>query len=274
MDVKEKEMVKTVLLFSGGLDSTLVAKIFKPDVLLYCTFGHYYQENELNAIQKLMDRDEGMRNRFVIDGSLSLSTWQRKDEVIPLRNLLAICVASRYGDLIWMGMLANEASTDKTPHFCHLAKDVLNECYQESGWCEGRHILIGSPVSTLTKTQLVALALTKGLKYEDWKDSISCFGDSGRCGKCKACFKRWMAHILNGIPDKYDNHPMDGEYIKELIQLMRDGKYTGLRAIENAVILKWIMPTEDCSFKLSKEEMVEADRRLEQMYKGNFGVNA
>lgn len=267
---KELKKDKKVLLMSGGLDSTLIAKLFKPDVMVYCCFGHAYESREKVAVAKLFAK-EISEGTLIFDHSLDLKKWEREDSVIPLRNFLAASVASRYGDTIWMGFLKGELATDKSKQFLYLSMALMNECYKKSDWCEGRDIYIESPVQHLTKVQLVAYALKNGLKYEDWKDSISCFGESGHCGVCRACFKRDMAHKLNGLLEEYDTRPLLSDYAKETFKNLCDGKYSGIRMIETALYLSNYYRINITDLR---DEANEFCTKLEEMKKGNFTVNA
>ena len=51
--MKEKQIDKKVLLYSGGMDSFLAAHFWQPDFLLYCDVAHKYRDKELLTMEKI-----------------------------------------------------------------------------------------------------------------------------------------------------------------------------------------------------------------------------
>ena len=86
---------KKVLLYSGGMDSWLIDKIWKPDVKLYVDMGTKYSQEEI----KRLPAD-------VVVEKLDLSKWEREDKIIPLRNMYLIGIATNYGNEICLGATA------------------------------------------------------------------------------------------------------------------------------------------------------------------------
>lgn len=265
--VKEKKIEKTVLLFSGGLDSYLVYKLFNPDVLLYVACNHKYQSRELRAI-----KDLNLNKKIIVDYSLDLEKWERVDAIVPLRNLLFSAVASRYGDVIWMGALAGEINWDKSKQFMALAGLTMSHCYNQSYWNEGRVVYVESPVVHLTKTQLLAQACKVGIPVNEFSKTVSCYHKDGFCGECSSCFKRWIACTLNGIVEKYKVNPGSGVQASIAIAKLIDKTYTGLRAIETATALSYVREKTVAWPKEIKDEVI---RRVTAMKtNGDFTVNA
>lgn len=266
MDPKDKSIAKRVLLFSGGLDSYLVHRLFKPEVLLYVGCNHKYQDREEKAIKDLK-LDKVVKR----DLSLDLQRWERTDAIIPLRNMLFAAVASRYGDTIWMGSLRGEINWDKTDEFYWLTSAAMSHCYNASYWSEGRVIKVESPVQHLTKAQLIARAIKEGINPKDWSKTVSCYDSRGFCGQCSSCFKRWVAHTLNGITEKYKVDPLESRESQLALEKVREGTYTGIRAIETATAIchaKKIWP-------VGKPEVVqEVAKRIFSMRNEDFSCNA
>lgn len=88
---------KKVLLYSGGMDSWLIDKIWKPDVKLYVDMGTKYSQEEI----KRLPAD-------VVVEKLDLSKWEREDKIIPLRNMYLIGIATNYGNEICLGATAGD----------------------------------------------------------------------------------------------------------------------------------------------------------------------
>ena len=79
-----------VLLYSGGMDSWLIDKLWKPDVKLCVNMHTKYSAQEIKNLPE-----------DVIIEELDLSKWERPDAIIPLRNLYLVMLASNYGDEIY-----------------------------------------------------------------------------------------------------------------------------------------------------------------------------
>lgn len=261
----DKKINKKVLLFSGGLDSYLTYRLFKPDVLLYCACGHMYQSRELKAIKDLKLPVE-------VDYTLDLEKWERKDAIIPLRNLLFAAVASRYGDIVWLGALMDEINPDKSQHFMHAAGLAMTKSYEKSYWSEGREVYVESPVKFYTKARLIYTALQSGIKQEEWAKTVSCYSKQGFCGECSSCFKRWVAHTLNGLHEVYEKHPINSTVSMTAIGKVVKGTYTGIRAEEIATAIAYYSKKE---IKWPNKEL--RDRvipRVEKMKTGVFEIPA
>ena len=54
---RERARLKSVLLFSGGMDSVIFDKLLNPDILLYIPTGPVYEEIETQKINQLADEN-------------------------------------------------------------------------------------------------------------------------------------------------------------------------------------------------------------------------
>lgn len=126
------------------------------------------------------------------------------DGHIPLRNLHLVTIAATYSDRIVLGALKGESSPDKSDAFLRAASAALTEASQ------GRKIRVEAPLKRWTKTQLVS-RLIKEVGFEEASLLIastrSCYAPAGRCGRCMACFRRWVALASNGIHEAHDSPP-------------------------------------------------------------------
>lgn len=185
-------MGKTVLLYSGGMDSWLIDKILKPDVKLYVNVNSRYAKAEVEKLPK----DVKVVN-------LDLSEWEREDAIIPLRNLYFVMVAANYGDNIVLGATAGDRVLDKSHAFATKASLMLSYLYQEQHWTNKRDIRVLLPFKDFTKTQLVEeYASQGGDLLEAWQNSFSCYNptENGReCWHCKPCYRKFVAFWMNGF---------------------------------------------------------------------------
>jgi 7-cyano-7-deazaguanine synthase in queuosine biosynthesis len=211
---KKKE--KTVLLYSGGLDSFIAAKLLKPDVLLYIKTGCRYETKELKKL-KLAEKELGWKIKYV-DGSF-LKTFEQNNGHIPLRNLFFTQIASLYGDVVYLIGLKGELSKDKNTRFKNKTNNLLNYLFNDKMDENFKKIRIELPFKSLTKTQLIKLYLNNGFDVDDLERyTVSCYHEKyNACGKCNACFRRWVAETLNGIERKYEYNLI--KYIKSEIKI-------------------------------------------------------
>ena len=114
--------MKKILLYSGGMDSWLIDKIWKPDKKVYINMHTRYSEQE---IHKIKARNEDVE---IID--FPLGQWERDDKIIPLRNLylvMAICNYTGNEDVdICLGATAGDRVLDKSIGFTERVNDLLN----------------------------------------------------------------------------------------------------------------------------------------------------
>lgn len=209
---------KSVLLFSGGLDSVLSYFYTKPDYILYCKIGHRYEKHELAIIEKLCQVYPDFRERLVFDDRLFLGDIERSDAIIPLRNLFFISIASLYADTIFIGALSGEINGDKSVEFKNKLTNTLIKCYEKSYWSEGRDISVKYPVGSFTKAELVAHYLQNGGDIDLIKLTSSCYDpiDDMPCGICSACVKRYIALKINNISENTFYQVKDSRYLKEM----------------------------------------------------------
>jgi len=177
------------LLFSGGLDSVMAWHLLDHPQAIYVKLGHKYQDRELATIERL-----GI-STIVIDGP-QVGYLEERDGHIPHRNLLLISTVAALGyDTIYIGALAGEASPDKQPRFYRALERAL--------WAsEQGPVKIVAPLQRWTKSEALRRTL---LAHPGARDlllaSRSCYGESDEpCGRCQACFRRWVALKLNDLP--------------------------------------------------------------------------
>lgn len=185
-----------VILVSGGLDSTLVAKLGDEEGIplfpLFINYGQRAYLKELEACKRAMT-DLGLPHPQIADlsgyGQLIRSglTDQNKriveDAFTPGRNMLFLLTAAAYAyqvgaDAISIGLLheINSIFPDQTQNFIREAEDILSLCL-------GKRIKILTPLSQFQKRDVVILAEQKGIK-----NTYSChLGEPEPCGTCIAC---------------------------------------------------------------------------------------
>ena len=209
---------KKVLLYSGGMDSWLIDKIWKPDIKLYLDMNTAYSQDEIKRLPS-----------DVIVNKLDLSMWEREDKIIPLRNMYMIGIATNYGDEICLGATAGDRVLDKSLEFAELYKPLLDYLYQKQHWTEQRVIDINLDFKKHTKAELVRIYIEQGGSIEEAvSSSFSCYEpiNGKECWGCKPCFRKFIAFALNGYSFPQEVIDRNISYIrKEILPQIESGSY-------------------------------------------------
>lgn len=205
--------MKKVLLYSGGMDSWLMSKLWKPDIKLYVDMKTRYSENELARICKEPDVQ-------VVE--FPLGRWERKDAIIPLRNLylaMVACNVTGSEDVeILIGATAGDRVLDKSPAFVAKATDLLSYLYTPQHWIpEGKKVKVCIDYKQYTKTDLLKMFKKQGGDLEEaFTHSFSCYNpvDGHECWHCKPCFRKFTAFSEAGYEFSDDVARTVCSYIK------------------------------------------------------------
>lgn len=204
------------ILFSGGLDSAIMkryAELKYPEAtidLLYVDLGHDYAYKELATLPEstpIIKFDlPSAKNPQGKEGSNSGNI------IIPGRNLLLAIIAActNMPDEIWMGALMGEihdGSTDKNIPFRNKLNDVLT--YVFSPFEKQPKLVFPFVDDNMGKLEITIWALQNGFSPTQLMETSSCLsGESGRCGTCVVCARRWGIFKQLGFEEKYNSHPV------------------------------------------------------------------
>jgi 7-cyano-7-deazaguanine synthase in queuosine biosynthesis len=214
-----------VLLFSGGMDSFIAWHYLGKPKCVYFDIGLPICKEEIRVIEEL-----GVP--ITIDTSVNLVDREEEGDskFIPSRNLYYAMLACKYGDVIYMGGLKDDNVNDKNP-------DIFRDFSSLLTIMHNRTIQVKSPFWDMTKADIVKWYMKN---VNDVTDALvetgSCYDlIEGRnyCGKCRCCFRKWVALWVNGIKLNYYNRNLMAEYLKAA----RAGKYVEQR---NENIIKTI----------------------------------
>lgn len=211
--------MKKILLYSGGMDSWLIDKIYKPDLKIYVDMNTKYSSNEINKLS----------NDVTILDFPFLGQFERKDNIIPMRNLYLVMIASSFADTIFktesieicLGATNGDRVLDKSQDFCDKTNILLNYLYSPQHWIKnGKNVRISVDFKEFTKTELLNMYLNQGGDIEEaFKSSFSCYNPKKgkECWKCKPCFRKFVSFALNGY--KFDKKTKETclKYILEQI---------------------------------------------------------
>ena len=202
---------KKVLLYSGGMDSWLIDKLWKPDVKIYIdTEGSYSAEE----ISRLPDDVQIVK--------LPIGIYEQESKFVPLRNLYFLMIASNYGNNLCLGATAGDwGSKDKTPEFFAKAEDIMNYCLsKQSKVAESKHIHIETKYLYMSKNELTRDYLELGGTVEElYNGSFSCFTpvDNEPCFHCKPCFRKYVCLAYYGYPFTLEQRQKMYDFIRKEI---------------------------------------------------------
>ena len=181
--------MKKVLLYSSGMDSWLIDKLWKPDVKLFIRLHTPSNEVEYERIKN---------DKSVTIKEFDLSEFEdRETFFLPLRNLHLVTLASHYGDMICLGSVAYSIHKDNNETFKFLSESVINYLLLESN----RRISIVMPYWNKSKTELLSDYLKQGGDIEKaYKETFSCYKPEGEkeCMNCLSCISKFVAFYNNG----------------------------------------------------------------------------
>ncbi|WP_233854230.1 7-cyano-7-deazaguanine synthase [Paraburkholderia sp. HD33-4] len=239
---REQWRGKSVLLFSGGMDSLCMSRLLTPDILLCVDSDTPYSRRERQCIEQLIDTGDIDGARVIkLDGVLRLSRFERDDAIVPNRNAHLVLLASHYGETVFIGAVSGDRSTDKDDAFCALMSTLLDHMWQEQHWTERRTFNVAVPFKRITKTRMVAQYLARGGTPASLLRSFSCYeGGVHHCGQCKPCFRKWVALTNNDIElsaGYFTHNPWEAGWLPETMNALRAGTWRGAedREILNAL---------------------------------------
>ena len=185
-----------VTLVSGGLDSTLVAKMAQEEGLrqypLFINYGQRSRDREWAACRKAMaalslpapiEMDLAGFGTLIRSGLTDPSLHIIDDAFTPGRNMLFLLTAAAYAyqknaDAISIGLLHESTSLfpDQTSKFLNDAEKMIDRCM-------GKRINVLAPLASFKKAEVITLAEQKGIQ-----NTYSChMGEETACGNCIAC---------------------------------------------------------------------------------------
>ena len=217
--------MKALVLFSGGLDSTVLATQMKRDAeetrLLSINYGqrHAKELNHSQRVAKHLDLPHEILNlsqlgailggSSLTDKSLAIPEGHYAEEsmkstVVPNRNMILLALAGGHALSLGFDTIAYAAHAgdhtiypDCRPAFA----DAMDRAFGLADW---NTLSLHRPFVDMTKSDLVSLgAELDAPLHLTW----SCYaGNEIHCGKCGTCVERKEAFALAKIPDptKYE----------------------------------------------------------------------
>lgn len=229
--------MKKIAVMVSGIDSFISYRLAKKErvdceiIPIYVHCGHDYAEKELKALMKLIPELTVVHTTLVSVKLDNVPTIDKQE--IFGRNLLIAFYGSLLGDEVWISALETEMSVfavpDKRPEFFSLTSALLTLVMKN----KRNETIIKTPVSEYTKSDLIAMALDKGLVTKDELKTIpSCYHPTlHSCGECGTCAKRAIAFVNNGIEEETSTNPFESKYmlarLADMLYEKRSEEYSG-----------------------------------------------
>ena len=198
-----------VLLYSGGTDSWLIDKLWKPDIKIYIDVGGRYSKEEIERLPKDVKIVE-----FKYLGTLE----EPESAYIPLRNLYFIMIASNYGDEICLGAVkGDQGSKDKTVEFMGMSESIINYCL-DTNYGINKKVHVTKEFIELSKYELVQMYIDNGGTIKEFiGNTFSCHHpvEDKECFRCKPCYRKFLLGYYFGF--KYTDEQKRNmiNYLKE-----------------------------------------------------------
>jgi len=213
-----------VLLYSGGMDSWLIDKLWEPDIRLYINIHGAYSAQEVARLP------EGVT---VVDFPL-LGQFEQPDMFVPLRNIYFLMIASYYGDRLCLGATKGDGSKDKSWKFLTDMTAMLSYYWTDKK--VSKSVSVEETFVHFTKGELVREYVRRGGDIERVRaETFSCYTpiDGRECGACYPCFRKYAALHANGLeyPEEYERRMW--EFVKgQVIPTADEGGYDGTHYTE------------------------------------------
>ena len=188
--------MKKVLLYSMGMDSWLIDKLWKPDIKLFIRIGTRSNELEYKKLQELLKEDKIEGKVKILEYPLGI--FEKPNYYLPLRNLHFVVLAAHYGNLICLGSVKYSVHYDNTSEFANQCSNLLSSLISEEST---DLIKVTVPYENVSKTELLKMYLdTGGDINEAYLNTISCYNpiDNHPCMNCVSCIDKFTAFYNNG----------------------------------------------------------------------------
>lgn len=217
-------MKDSIIIFSGGLDSTTLLHEYKDRIALAVTFNYgsnhakkeiecaKYHCKKLNIEHIIIDLDfiHQYFNSSLLEGSDSIPEGHYEDEnmkstVVPFRNGIMLSIACGLAESRNLSyvLIANHNGDHAIYPDCR--STFINSMSEAMSYGTYNNIKIFAPYTEITKSDIVK----RGSKLNiDYSKTWSCYkGQDIHCGKCGTCIERKEAFELANIkdPTKYIN---------------------------------------------------------------------
>ncbi len=223
-------MKNTLIVYSGGFDSTALLHIHKDRIGLAVSFNYGSRHNEREIkLAKLNCSKLGIEHRVIdiqaaftdIKSALTnksesiphghYESETMKSTVVPFRNGIMLSIAAGIAESYGLEniMLASHKGDHAVYPDCTNTFNVFMS--QAIYWGTDCKVVLLAPFENLTKRDIAVKGIEAGVVA---RDTYSCYeGGEVHCGRCSTCVERQWS--LVGLPD--DTEYLCTEYWKEVM---------------------------------------------------------
>jgi len=193
--------MKKILLYSAGLDSWLIDKVWKPTHKLFFRIGTRSNEREYQLIKHQIEAGL-VDNVEIIDYTLSQFEQPYSNYYLPLRNLHLVLMAAHWADdetEICLGSVKGSVHKDNDSKFAKQATKLINYLFSEQG---KQKVKVVVPFENTSKAELLRMYLEEGGDINKvWNETFSCYQprDGHECYGCTSCLSKIAAFYFNGF---------------------------------------------------------------------------
>lgn len=201
---------KSVILYSGGMDSFIMWRMHEIDGV-YFDIGGRYSEQEKALVGKVNGGFKTEHPITIEPLDFFGKDFEEPSGYIPYRNLIFMLKATMMGyDDVYFGMVA-EWQRDKSKSFFNMTEGIAHDLGKKD-------LRIHAPYRGVSKSNVLKMYLEKGFPADDiYEYSRSCVsGTTGECGKCISCLSKYIALVNNGVyrPGYFEVEPKVDDFIQ------------------------------------------------------------
>ncbi len=213
-------MKNTLLIYSGGLDSTVLLHKLSKEGLIAEALGVNYAQKHGKELSFARENCARLGVAFEVadlsalaplfgESALTAAAIEVPDADYETANMKATVVPNR--NMIFMAVAAARASVKKCAHVAYAAHGgdhaIYPDCREEFAQamdaalrlCDYSEISLFRPFVNMDKAQIVKLGADLGV---DFSLTWSCYkGGEIHCGTCATCRERREAFISAGVKD-------------------------------------------------------------------------
>lgn len=216
--------MKTVLCFSGGLDSTVLLYYLKYRLghevhCLSVDYGQRHFKEIQRAVQIAANAPHKILDMCDIGQSIMLGSSQTgngitynipvpeghyaeesmKATVVPNRNMVLLSLATAWAVSLKADFVAYAAHAGDHAIYPDCRPEFFNPLGEAIRKCDWHKVEPLAPFVEMTKAQIVKLGAELGVSFEK---TYSCYkGGEKHCGKCGTCTERKESFQLAGVID-------------------------------------------------------------------------
>lgn len=216
---------KSVVLFSGGLDSTTCLAIAKSQGFTVYALGFQYGQKHVVEIERSITIAKSYQvaghqiltlpinqigGSALTDADTIVPDYSGEKHIpstyVPARNTIFLSYALGYAEsigaydiFIGANVIDYSGYPDCRPDYLQAFEHVANLATKAGR--EGRRFHIHSPLLQLNKAEIIQLGLSHGVDYQQ---TVSCYraDQQGRaCGNCDSCVYRKKGFEDANVPD-------------------------------------------------------------------------